>query len=299
MLKKLTLYYAYIFINFLFTTNLNADNSDLLENAVRVAQNGYEVLANFLDQDDSIIYESDFEYFKSFPFSSYNLVSVKTQGSFFINNVNDSIKNHLRKNLCWEPENKSLIMKYVKNGSIVLDIGAHIGTHTVTMSQCVGETGKVFAFEPSMKTYRELIYNLAANSCFNTYAIHAAIGKDKNIIDVVVSHPNNEGGSYVINSRGGTDRALQLPLDAFNFNNVSFIKIDVENMEADVLDGAVSTINRNKPVILIEIQGNGERPIQQNEDTKKMAVISRNKIKKLGYNLTYLGGADYLAIPKD
>lgn len=70
-------------------------------------------------------------------------------------------------------------------------------------------------------------------------------------------------------------------------------------MEADVLDGAKATILRNRPVMLIEVQGNGERPIQLNENSTEMAIISLNKIKNLGYNLKRVeNGCDYLAIPK-
>lgn len=168
------------------------------------------------------------------------------------------------------------------------------------MAKCVGENGLVFAFEPGRSIYRELVYNLDANDCRNTYPIRAAIGKTKSIVDVIVSHPRNEGGSYIINTQGGSNRAIQLPLDALNLNNVSFIKIDVENMEADVLDGAIATIMRNKPVMLIEIQGNGQRPVQLGENTEEMALISLEKIRKLGYNLIQLdNSADYLAFPEN
>ncbi len=69
-------------------------------------------------------------------------------------------------------------------------------------------------------------------------------------------------------------------------------------MEADVLDGAVETILRCRPVMLIEIQGNAERPRDLNEDSEQMAAISKAKIENLGYSLTRLGQSnDYLAIP--
>ena len=42
------------------------------------------------------------------------------------------------------------------------------------------------------------------------------------------------------------------PLDYFNFDNVSLIKIDVENMEMDVLEGSYNFIKKCKPTILIE-----------------------------------------------
>lgn len=290
----------FIFLFFSIEAYIQGNTSSLTEKACDLAQSSYLFMKPYLGAQDVDLYVNELQFIKEFPFSSYELISVPLQGNFYINNIDDTIKNHLRNKLCWEPKNKSLIIKYVKPGSIALDIGAHIGTHTVTMSECVGENGIVFAFEPSKNTHRELTYNLVANGCKNTYPIHAAIGKTKSIVDVIVSHPRNEGGSYVIHTQGGSDRAVQLPLDAFNLNNISFIKIDVENMEADVLDGAALTIMRNKPVILVEIQGNGERPVQLGENTKEMALVSIEKIRKFGYTLIHLEhSVDYLAFPEN
>ena len=41
-------------------------------------------------------------------------------------------------------------------------------------------------------------------------------------------------------------------LDSFDFENISLMKIDVENMEIEVLEGAINLINKCKPVIIIE-----------------------------------------------
>ncbi len=290
----------FIFIFFSIAAHIQANTCAVTEKAYDLAQRAYLFMKPYLEVKDIDLYANEQQFIKEFPFSSYKLISVPSQGNFYINDIDDSIKNHLRNGLCWESRNKSLISEYITPGSIALDIGAHIGTHTVTMAECVGEDGTVLAFEPSRNTHRELIYNLVANGCWNTYPIHAAIGKTKSIVDVIVSHPRNEGGSYVINTQGGSDSAIQLPLDVFNLNNVSFIKIDVENMEADVLDGATLTIIRNKPVILVEIQGNGERPVQLGENTQEMALISKEKIRKLGYTLIHLeNSADYLALPEN
>lgn len=294
-------FYRLIVLSFfsIATTQAYA-NSDITKKTCDLAHNAYSLMEPFLDAKDISIYANDQQFIKKFPFSSYELISVPFQGHFYINDINDTIKNCLRNRMCWEARNQSIISEFVKPGSIALDIGAHIGTHTVTMAKCVGENGIVFAFEPNRTIHRELCYNLVANGCKNTFPIRAAIGKTKSIVDVVISHPHNEGGSYVIDTQGGDNTAVQLPLDRLNLNNISFIKIDVENMEADVLDGARLTILRNKPVMLIEIQGNGERPIQLGENTQEMALISIDKIQKLGYTLIPIeNSVDYLALPEN
>lgn len=277
----------------------NTQNAGLLDKAVDLQNNGYSLLKNHLSSKECSIYQNDSKYISQFPFFAYAPIFVPNQGTFFVNEINDTIKNQLRSQIPWETENQLIIEKYVKPGTVALDIGSHIGTHTVTMAKAVGDHGKVFAFEPNKTIYRELCLNLAINDCDNVYPVRSAIGKTKRVIETVASHPNNEGGSYVVDHQGGDNSAVLLPLDAFGLENISFIKIDVENMEADVLDGAQATILKNRPVMLIEVQGNGERPGQMNENSEEMAIISINKIKALGYRLTRVGYADYLAIPKE
>jgi len=43
-------------------------------------------------------------------------------------------------------------------------------------------------------------------------------------------------------------------LDGFGFQNVSFIKIDVEGYEIDVLDGCDAVLRQQKPTLLIEAE---------------------------------------------
>ena len=232
---------------------VDINKNKLINQALFLSAGGYEWIAPNLDETEKTIYDNDSTFINDFPFEDYRPVVVSKQGIFFINDINDIIKNCLRRRAPWEIKNKLIIEKYVRENSIALDIGSHIGTHTVTMAQSVGNNGTVLAFEPGKTIYRELCYNLVINHCENVYPIRCAIGKSKSTIEVVSSHPNNEGGSYVVDSTGGSNSAILLPLDVLELNNVSFIKIDVENMEADVLDGAEQTIRRNRPVMLIEI----------------------------------------------
>lgn len=67
-------------------------------------------------------------------------------------------------------------------------------------------------------------------------------------------------------------------LDKFNFENVDLIKIDVEGSEAQVLDGAISTINRNRPILIVEIE--------LRHNAKGRETISR--IESLGYSGYFL-----------
>ena len=64
-------------------------------------------------------------------------------------------------------------------------------------------------------------------------------------------------------------------LDKFELENVSLIKIDVEGFELQVILGALSTIKRCKPIIIVEIS---------NQNTSKKLI---QILKKIGYNIHY------------
>lgn len=234
-------------------------STDVAQTALSLCSKGKSYLLPKLQEPGLLqMYSEEENYIQQFPFDAYAVSEVPFFGKYYIDAINDTIKNSLRAHIPWEVRNTEIIKRYVKKGTIAVDIGAHIGTHTLTMSQCVGN-GCVVAFEPNKKIFRELCLNLALNDCKNTFPIRCAIGKTGGVISSVCSHPNNEGGTYVINNQQG-DTAI-VTLDDFKLTNVSFIKIDVENMEAEVIDGAMETLRRNRPVILIEIQGNSQRAI--------------------------------------
>lgn len=297
MIKQMSVAF-WALISLSFTSCLIGAPQNTIPYALALYDQGFSYLSPLLEKEEiQNVYGEDKNFISKFPFSTYQVVDIPQQGSFFVDKINDTIKNTLRNRQPWEWNNKLIIEAYAKDGSVALDIGSHIGTHTVTMSQSVGPQGMVFAFEPNRKIHRELCLNMSINRCANVNPLRCAIGKEKGLIQVVCSHPQNEGGSYVIKESGGSNTATMIRLDDLQLTNISFIKIDVENMEADVIEGAIETINRCRPVMLIEIQGNGERPMQLGEDTEKMAQESIRKIQSLGYRLERLPGVDYLAFP--
>ena len=96
------------------------------------------------------------------------------------------------------------------------------------------------------------------------------------------------------------DDVLMRTIDSFNLQNVSLIKIDVENYEEEVLRAAKTTIRMNRPVILIEILGGSWFHIE-NVSPQLMQQIEKIKtiLVKMGYSVERIYGCDFLAIPKE
>jgi FkbM family methyltransferase len=188
-------------------------------------------------------------YIDNFPREKYKIAEVPGVGKFYIDDNPALVKRTLLKGYPWEPHVIKTLKKYIDNGATVIDIGAHIGSLTVPMAHMVGPKGRIFAFEPQKKIYRELVYNLRLNKINNVVPIRFALGSKLGIVNM---DPVDKYDGRVAVGEGGDEVELRT-LDSFNFSNVSLIKIDVEGFEAEVLRGAKNTINTSHPVIIIEI----------------------------------------------
>ena len=80
------------------------------------------------------------------------------------------------------------------------------------------------------------------------------------------------------------------PLDSYQFENISVIKIDTENMEYDVLKGAIETIKKYKPAILIELWSTSEHSRQRFKNN----MITPNNVYQ---TFTFLSELGYICIP--
>jgi len=262
----------------------------------RLYDRGWGLLEPTLSSNKSYpFYEHDKEWLVFFPFKDYKIYEVVSQGKFYIDDVGDGIKEEIKRNIRWEKGSQELMKRYAKPETVVIDIGGHIGIHTINLSKCVGEKGSVIVFEPNQKIFRELCLNLTLNDCKNVFPIRCALGNEEGVVQMISPLADNEAAAYAIRNNAG-DVVLQT-LDAFQIKNISFIKIDAENMEEDILDGAVETIAANKPVMLIEILGNAACPVIPGQN--KATIIK--KIEDMGYTVHYLNDSrapnDYLAIP--
>lgn len=235
-------------------------------------------------------------YLNAFPLADYQRYDVPDVGSFFVDDPADMIKQVIVAGDKWERHSFDLLAEHIVPGSVVVEVGAHIGTHTVRIGQLAGPWGRVYAFEPQRKIYRELHHNLALNGLTNVVALRMAIGSGATrVIEMNPTTPGNEGGTGV---GAGGDAAELRSLDSFGFERVSVLKIDVETYENEVLDGAVDTIRRNRPVILIEIMGGTDLETASPDVLQKIAV-TRGKLEALGYSVSQVFKHDYVALPID
>jgi FkbM family methyltransferase len=151
-----------------------------------------------------------------------------------------------------------LLKEFVKPGQTVLDIGANQGLYSYHLSQLVGPSGKVYAFEP-IPFNVNILKRVAAKSPNITIREQGCGERRQNIeFFVPVSHRAPIGG-WAHRRTAGEDgngeivKAEIVRLDDEISERVSFIKCDVEGAELSVFKGAVEILAKWRPVILCEI----------------------------------------------
>lgn len=140
-------------------------------------------------------------------------------------------------------------LEFVTEFGCAIDCGAHIGTWSRVMSQ---RFARVVAFEPSADTFECLEWNLRTHGCTNVEAHQCAVGSEPGHVAMALDAVNearaNTGARFV--TPGGDIPVVTI--DSFNFQNVGFIKLDIEGSEPAALRGAKDTLRRCQPVVLFE-----------------------------------------------
>lgn len=143
---------------------------------------------------------------------------------------------------------------------IVVDVGANVGGLTVPMAQAVGREGIVLAFEPQRAPYYALCANVFINNLNNVFCYQRAIGREAGTVlvpDLGYQVPGNYGAWSPLREEEAYRHYNKLPVDVNTLDQlglaaVDLIKIDVEGMELDVLEGGRGTITKHRPMLYLE-----------------------------------------------
>lgn len=154
------------------------------------------------------------------------------------------------------------------DGVVALDCGANIGVHTVEWAHFMTGWGSVIGFEPQERIYYALAGNVAINNCFNARVLHAGVGRESGVISMPVldyTSPASFGslelqplehtqfiGQAVDYENGPKAQVGIVAIDDLGCERVDFIKLDVEGMELEALEGARRTLEAFRPILLVE-----------------------------------------------
>ena len=114
------------------------------------------------------------------PRKRYNVVMATEQGSYIVNKNDLGVGAQLSANGAYDPDEialfRGLVQSLAREDAVVLDIGANIGIHAVSLADMVGPRGRVHAFEAQRIVFYMLAGNVALNSIENVVCHHAAVG---------------------------------------------------------------------------------------------------------------------------
>jgi FkbM family methyltransferase len=155
----------------------------------------------------------------------------------------------------YEYEKQLLFEQTITEGSVVFDIGAHVGFYTLLASVLVGTSGKVVAFEPLPRNLFYLHEHLRLNQLQNVMVMEAAVSEASRVTSFDESSTSFTGRI----SPEGKLQVKTVALDALTSTGKipmpTHIKIDVEGAELSVLCGAQETLNQARPTIFLATHG--------------------------------------------
>lgn len=181
---------------------------------------------------------------------SQDLNCVKTRyGTMAVPAKNDLIANSLRAYGEWAQNEIDILLRFIRPGDTVLDVGSCYGSHARAFSEKVGSSGHVLALDASYENFQILQENAGLSGIGNIEARWLAVADAPGHFSLV-RQDENEGGSQIRSASGGEIKATTI--DRLGVQQADFIKLDIEGMEYAALMGARDLLARSAPVIFAE-----------------------------------------------
>lgn len=182
------------------------------------------------------------------------------------------------------------LAQQLRPGAVVYDIGANVGFFSLLAAKLVGPTGCVYSFEPVAENAASIRENVSINRFENIKIFELAVGRDSGTAELLLTAWDGGGSlstsavkpSEPVSRRNVRVVALDELIPAERLRKPDFVKIDVEGVELEVLQGMTRTIPGSKPVLLYEV-----------DDGRKDSFNQRWKelddyVTRYGYGITHL-----------
>ncbi len=162
----------------------------------------------------------------------------------------------------YEPETVPLWFHLAEEANVIVDVGAFVGYMTL-LAALANRRARVVSLEPYTPTFHRLLRNLEINGVDNVDAVNLAAGS---AAGTAVLHHARDGYSSgaslnaahleALTDLASTEvpvRRLDSLLGELGLERVDLMKLDTETTEPDVLEGAATTVARDRPHIVCEV----------------------------------------------
>jgi FkbM family methyltransferase len=154
--------------------------------------------------------------------------------------------------------NSIALLKSDENDKIVFDVGTNFGFLSLVWANTICENGKVYSFEPHHSLYRSYTKSVKSNLLEkNIVTENVAVGNELGSIELnLLSTSSN---TLELESNKGNNKKEKvnlITLDHYaeknNITKCDLIKIDVDGIEFDILNGSQELIKKLKPIFIVE-----------------------------------------------
>ncbi|MDR3186890.1 MAG: FkbM family methyltransferase [Holosporaceae bacterium] len=189
----------------------------------------------------------------------------------------------------YDPNLIVVVNALLRKGGVFIDVGANMGYFSLLASRVVGKEGKIFALEPSSRDFGRLQDNIKINNLQKVIlplrlAISGKVGpvklsvacEERSALNTVANEFSFKGVEKI-----DVEEVDSTTIDRFvqkkRVSRVDVLKLDIEGSEVGALRGALSTIERYRPAIMLGI----------NAEALKSCGSSVGELQKILKNLRY------------
>jgi FkbM family methyltransferase len=272
---------------------------------VRLALRNFVIKRPFLD-----LYFGN--YLVNFDIAIRKLGILKKDDKFYIyhngfklNYIKDdySLIDFIKTNNDYEGATREVVERILKKGDIFLDLGSHIGFYALIAARIIGDTGHVYAFEPTPATRDTLSKNIVDNNLSNIITVESFGISDRSENVYFIVNSNSSECNKISQSDEGVENVITIKtisIDDYailnNIKKIDLVKMDIEGAEYQAIMGMRNIISENPDIKLI-FEYN--KKIMDENDSSGVKIF--NLLKELGFNkftIIYRGEID-IDIPRD
>jgi FkbM family methyltransferase len=201
----------------------------------------------------------------------------------------------------FDPEERDMLARYVRDGFVFVDVGANVGGYALFVAALAGPKARVLAVEPQPELFERLVFNIRQNPFGTVKALECAVTDKDGTVTLFVD-PSNSGRSsvrFVNSSRQFTAlkvsaKTLKTIVDDEQLDRIDAMKVDVEGAENLILEPFFSQVDQSlwpRLLILDDPAEGGPRPMPALAEGGQYELVGRTRNNSL-YALRELSAAD-------
>ena len=150
-------------------------------------------------------------------------------------------------------------MNFIKNGDIILDVGASIGWYACKVAKLVGDLGKIIAIEPNPENFMYLEKNIKVNSIKNILTLNIGTWSSKTKLNLIKNrYASSLNYNLDLKKEPINGYNLEINMDIIDniitnlkLERINLIKMDIEGAEIETIEGSRKILSNCDDIKLI------------------------------------------------